>query len=265
MIGDMNDEIQKNAFKMSDRSDRTFSSNIIALKKGMNAGIPIAVGYFAVSFTLGIAARNAGLNAFQGFLASLLNNASAGEYAGFALIAADATYLEVLLVTLITNARYLLMSFALSQKLSPNTPIHHRLLLGYAVTDEIFGISVSRPGYLNPYYTFGAILIAIPCWAVGTIIGVVAGNVLPLRAVSALSVALYGMFLAVIIPPGRKDKILTVLVIVSFVLSFISEKLPPLAHMSAGTRTIFLTVILSGLAAILFPLSKKEVDVTDES
>lgn len=253
------------SIRISDKRDSTVSSNIPALKKGMHVGIPIALGYFAVSFTLGIAARNVGLTAFQGFLASLLNNASAGEYAGFALIGANASYLEVVLVTLITNARYMLMSFALSQKLSPDTPVHHRLLLGYAVTDEIFGISVSRPGNLNPYYTFGAILIAIPCWAVGTFLGVAAGNILPLRAVSALSVALYGMFLAVIVPPGRKDKVITVLVVISFILSFISEMLSLFAGISAGTRIIFLTVLISGAAAVLFPVSKKGEDMPYES
>ncbi len=157
------------------------------------------------------------------------------------------------------------MSFALSQKLSSGTPVYHRLILGYAVTDEIWGISVSRPGYLNPYYTFGAILIAIPCWAIGTFLGVVAGNVLPLRVVSALSVALYGMFLAVIVPPGQKDKIIAVLVLISFILSFISEKLSLLANISMGTRTIFLTVIISGTAAVLFPVSKNGEDMPDES
>ena len=111
-----------------------------ALREGIKDGIPIGLGYFAVSFSLGIAARNAGLTALQGFLASLSTNASAGEYAAFIIIAADAPYLEMVLVTLITNARYLLMSCALSQKFSPDTPLYHRLLVGYDVTDEIFSL-----------------------------------------------------------------------------------------------------------------------------
>ena len=113
-------------------------------REGMRDGSPFALGYFAVSFTLGIAARNAGLTALQGFLASLLNNASAGEYAGFSLIALAAPYWEVALVTLITNARYLLMSCALSQKFAPATLLRHRLLVGYGVTDELFGIAMAR-------------------------------------------------------------------------------------------------------------------------
>ena len=215
--------------------------------EGMRDGIPIALGYLAVSFSLGIAARNAGLTAFQGFLASLLNNASAGEYAAFTLIAANATYLEVAIITLISNARYLLMSCA------PGTPFFHRLIIAYDVTDELFGITIARPGYLNPFYTYGAIVLAAPAWSVGTALGIMAGNVLPLRVVSALSVALYGMFLAIIIPPARKDKVVAALVAISFALSFAGSYLPVVSSMSSGTRTIILTVVISSAAAILFP------------
>ena len=113
-------------------------------------------------------------------------------------------YLEVAIITLIANARYLLMSCALAQRFAPGTPFFHRLIIGYDVTDELFGITIARPGYLNPFYTYGAIALAAPAWASGTALGIIAGNLLPLRAVSALSVALYGMFLAIIIPrPGR--------------------------------------------------------------
>ena len=198
--------------------------------EGMRDGFPIALGYFAVAFSLGIAARNAGLTPVQGFLASILNNASAGEYAAFTLIAAGATYWEVAVITLIANARYLLMSCALAQRFSPATPFFHRLLIGYDVTDELFGITIARPGYLNPYYTYGAILLAAPAWAIGTALGIIAGNALPLRVVSALSVALYGMFLAIIIPPARKNRIVAALVVISFVLSFACEYLLSLIH-----------------------------------
>ncbi len=111
------------------------------LQKGLKDGIPIALGYFAVSFTLGITAKNAGLTALQAMLASFTLNASAGEFAGFTLIAAGAGYLEIAIMEFVANARYLLMSCALSQKLSPDTPLWQRLLIGYDVTDEIFGIS----------------------------------------------------------------------------------------------------------------------------
>ena len=227
--------------------------------EGMRDGVPIALGYFAVSFSLGIAARRAGFSPFQGFLASLLNNASAGEYAAFALITSGATYLQVAIITLIANARYLLMSCALAQKFTPETPFIHRLIIGYDVTDELFGITIARPGPLNPWYTYGAILLAAPAWASGTALGIIAGNLLPLRAVSALSVALYGMFLAIIIPPARKSKIVAALVAISFFLSFVCNYLPGISALSDGTRTILLTVLISAAAAILFPV-KQEAD-----
>ena len=228
-----------------------FSKKIFC--EGMRDGVPIALGYFAVSFSLGIAARRAGFTPFQGFLVSLLNNASAGEYAAFAIIMANATYLEVAVITLIANARYLLMSCALAQRFAPGTPFWHRLVIGYDVTDELFGITIARPGSLNPCYTYGAILLAAPAWASGTALGIVAGNLLPLRAVSALSVALYGMFLAIIIPPARKDKVVAVLITLAFLLSFLASCLPVISSLSEGTRTIILTIVLSAGAAALFP------------
>ena len=225
---------------------------------GMRDGFPIALGYFAVSFSLGIAARNAGLTPMQGFWASLLNNASAGEYAAFTLIAARVTYWEVAVITLIANARELLMRCALVQRFAPETPFFHRLLIGYDVTDELFGITIARPGPLNPYYTYGAILLAAPAWAIGTALGILAGNALPLRIVSALSVALYGMFLAIIIPPARKNRIVAALVLLSFALSFACNYLPGVSALSDGTRTIILTVVISAAAAVLFPVKQEE-------
>ncbi len=221
---------------------------------GLKDGIPIGLGYFAVSFSLGVAAKAAGMNAFQGFLVSLLNNASAGEYAGFTVIAANATYLEMALITLIANARYLLMSCALIQRFTPDIGLVHRLLMGHYVTDEIFSITVARPGKLNPFYTYGAIVIAAPCWSIGTALGVVAGNLLPLRAVSALSVALYGMFLAVIVPPARKNPVIAGCVLISFAASFLVTHAPFVSDLSEGTGTIILTVVISAVAAILFPI-----------
>lgn len=230
------------------------------LLEGVKDGIPIAAGYFAVSFSLGIAAKKAGLSALQGFLASALNNASAGEYVGFVLIAADASYIELAVMTLITNARYFLMSCALSQKLRPETPLWQRLLLGYDVTDEIFGISIAREGYLNPYYSYGAFIPAIPGWAFGTMFGIIAGNVLPPRIVSALSVALYGMFIAIIIPPSKKNRIVAALVILSFAASELATVLPVLSTASDGTRTILLTLAISAAAALISPVKPEDTN-----
>ena len=228
---------------------------------GIRDGFPIALGYFAVSFSLGIAARNAGLTPMQGFWASLLNNASAGEYAAFTLIAAKATYLEVAIITLIANARYLLMSCALAQRFSPETPFFHRLLIGYDVTDELFGITIARPGYLNPCYTYGAILLAAPAWAIGTALGIVAGNALPLRVVSALSVALYGMFLAIIIPPARSIRPVLYTVLMAAAISSLFYFTPVLKDLSRGWVIILCAVLVSGLMAWRHPIKTQEEEL----
>ncbi len=226
--------------------------------KGLRDGIPISLGYLAVAFTLGIAAKNAGFTAFQAALASLTNNASAGQFAGFTLAAAGAGYLELAVMELIVNARYLLMSCALSQKLSPETSILHRLLVSAGVTDEIFGVSMSAPGKLNPFYTIGLLAIASPGWASGTYLGVLMGNLLPVNVVRALSVGLYGMFLAVIVPPARKSKVLAGVILISMAASFAFAKLPLISELSTGNRTILLTVLIAGGAAALFPVKEEE-------
>ena len=226
--------------------------------QGLRDGFPIGLGYFAVAFSLGITARNAGLTAVQGFIASFLNHASAGEYALFSLIAANAAYWEVALVICITNARYLLMSAALSQKIRPDTPMIHRILVGFGITDEIFGLGIAEKGPTRPVYLYSAFLIAALCWASGTACGIIAGNILPGRVVSALSVAIYGMFLAIIIPPARANRIVAALVLVSFVCSYAFSALPGVRSLSAGMQTIILTVAISALAAILFPVEETE-------
>ena len=232
-------------------------NNKLAFSNGMRDGVPIGLGYFAVAFTLGIAAKNAGLNAWQSFIVSLTNNASAGEYAGFTMIAANATYLEMAIMILVANARYLLMSCALSQKLDAKTPLYHRMLIGFDVTDEIFGICINVKDKLNPFYAYGAMAVAIPGWSIGTYIGVLMGNVLPDSLVSALSVGLYGMFIAIIIPPARENKVVLGLVIVSMLASTMFTVLPFLNMLPSGTVVIILTIAISSVAAFLFPIKEE--------
>ena len=220
---------------------------------GLRDGIPIGLGYFAVSFSLGIIAKKAGLNAIDGFFASALTSASAGEYGVFSQMVMHATYLEVALITLIANARYMLMSCALSQKFDKATSMLHRFFIGFYITDEIFGVTIARPGYIVPQYTYGAILAAIPLWGLGTSFGIIAGSILPTRAVSALSVALYGMFIAIIIPPAKKERSVLIAVSISFALSYICSIIPGINELSSGTRTIILTVLIASVIAIIFP------------
>ena len=215
------------------------------------------LGYFAVSFALGIAAREAGITAFQAGLTSALINASAGEYIGFTLIAANAGYFEVLIMEAVANARYLLMSCSLSQKLPPDTPLRHRLLVGFYITDEIFSVSYAQPGMLNPWYTFGAAAAAAPGWALGTVCGVLIGDILPLRFVSALGVGLYGMFIASFVPPARENKLICGLVAVSFAASLLFSMVS-VPWLTDGVKIIILTVVISLAAAILFPVKENE-------
>ncbi len=221
---------------------------------GARDGLPIGLGYFAVAFSLGITAKAAGLVPAQGFIASFLNHASAGEYALFSLIAANAAYWEVAMVICITNARYLLMSAALSQKFSPETPFFHRLLIGFGITDEIFGLGIAQKGWLSPAYMYSAFLVAELFWSSGTASGIIAGNILPANVVSALSVAIYGMFLAIIIPPARENRVVAGLVLVSFACSFAFSVLPLVSALSGGMKTIILTVAISAVGAVLFPV-----------
>lgn len=223
---------------------------------GLRDAVPVGLGYLAVSFSLGIVCKNAGMNVWESALLSLLNNASAGEYAALTVIAARASLWEMALLTLIANARYLLMSCALSQKLDPSVSVGHRMLIGYDVTDEIFGICVSVDGKLNPFYAYGAMLVALPGWAVGTYLGVRMGSILPARLVSALSVALYGMFIAIIVPPARRSRFVAGLIAASMLLSALLTYLSFFQFLSSGMRVILLTVALSAAAAILKPIEE---------
>ncbi|MBR4457115.1 MAG: AzlC family ABC transporter permease [Solobacterium sp.] len=226
--------------------------------QGMKDAVPVGLGYFAVSFALGITMKNAGLLPLQGFLISLLNNASAGEYAGTAMIAAAASYLETALMVLAANARYTLMSTAFSQKFSEKTAMIHRWIIGFVLTDELFALGVRQKGYLVPAYYYGMMSVAMPGWAFGTMFGILFGALLPSRIVSALSVALFAMFLAVIIPPARHNPVIRNVVLAGFALSFLSTVLPGIRALSEGVRMIGLTVGIAAAAAFLHPVKEEE-------
>ena len=248
---------------------KTYNNNQEVILEGLKAGFPIGLGYFAVSFSLGIIAKSANVSPFQCFITSFLNHASAGEYAIFTCIRDNTTYLEIALMVFIANIRYVLMSCALSQRIHEKDSMLARFLYGFTVTDEIFAVEIGRKGYLNIIYTMTAFLTAVVMWSCGTTVGCLAGSILPDSIVSALSVALYGMFLAIIIPPARKEKLIGGIIAVCFVFSYLASKLPVVCNVSSGTRTIVLTVIIATACAILFPVkdetSGEEVEAKDES
>ncbi len=232
---------------------------------GLRDGIPICLGYLAVSFTFGIMAKKVGVTVFQAVLISLTNLTSAGQFAGLTCIQAMSSYTEIVLTQIVINLRYCLMSCSLSQKFDSKMPYYHRFLIAYGVTDEIFGVSSGYKGKLPPSYSYGLILISTFGWVFGTFLGIVSGNILPARAISALSVALYGMFIAIIIPPARDNKVILGIIIAAMTTSLLFEKLPYLSMISSGFRIIIITVAISAIAAYFFPVEDEEGGTESES
>ncbi len=231
--------------------------------RGLRDGFPICLGYFAVAFALGIEAKRVGLTAFQSFLMSTGMVASAGEFAALLLIASNAGVIEMITTCVIVNLRYFLMSCALSQKLSSTIPIVHRFGVAYCITDEIFGLSSAVPGYLEPFYSYAITIISVVGWSGGTVMGVLVGSILPPMAVNALSVSLYGMFLAIIIPPAKENHFIGGLVAVSMAASWVFSVLPITAGISSGFKVIILTVLLAGAAAIINPMNLSDEELVE--
>jgi len=231
-------------------------------QKGMRDALPIGAGYLAVAFSLGFTARNTGMVPALGFISSLFTRASAGEYAVYALISAGTAYLEVFAVCLIANLRYLLMGASLTQKFATDMPLWKRIIASCCITDEIFGISIAYKGNLPLSYPVGATVLAGTLWGMGTALGIAAGNILPDILVSSLSVALYGMFIAIIIPPAKTDKAVLLSVLSGFLLSWLFSILPVISTISPGVRIVILTLLISAAAAIIKPLKEEKEDTS---
>lgn len=228
--------------------------------QGAKDGIPICLGYFAVSFAFGMLAVTSGLSVFQAVLLSLTNLTSAGQVAGVSLIQAGAAYYEMALTQLVINLRYCLMSFSLSQKVDRQAPFFHRFFIAYGITDEIFAVAASQKGKVGPGYVYGLISVAAPGWVLGTLCGAVAGSLMPASLVSALGIAIYGMFLAIIIPPAKSNKVIFACVAGAMVLSTLFRVIPILKSISAGFVIILVTVVVAGMAAWLFPVNEEAED-----
>lgn len=234
-------------------------SNFSLFKKGLKNGIPIFLGYLAVSFTFGIAARGEGLTSLQTILISATNLTSAGQFAALGVIAASSGYIEMALTQLIINLRYCLMSSSLSQRFDPKMRVYHRYLISFGVTDEIFGVSSAYPHEnVPPAYCYGLIAASWPGWVLGTALGAISGDILPASVLSALGVALYGMFIAIIVPPTKNNKVLLGIVVISMLLSLLFAVTPLLKEISSGFRVIILTLIIASVAAYFFPIKDEE-------
>ena len=229
-----------------------------SIQTGIKDGIPVALGYFAVSFTFGMAVVWDGFSVWHAVLISLTNVTSAGQFAGLSIIAAGGSLLEMALTQLIINLRYCLMSCALSQKWDPAVPSFHRFLVAHGVTDEIFGVSILKEGHLNPWFNYGLMSAAVPGWVGGTVIGALCGAILPESLTSALGIAIYGMFLAIVIPPSKKERAIAAVVIAAMVCSTVFRLTPVLKGVSSGFQIIIITVLEAGVAAALRPVEQAE-------
>ena len=224
---------------------------------GLKDGAPIALGYFSVSFSFGILALGGGLTGFQAALTSLTNVTSAGQFAGLQIIIAGGTLLEMAVTQLIINLRYALMSLSLSQKLSERVTFWQRLIIAFANTDEIFAVAMAHGRELSFSYMAGLQILPVIGWTAGTAVGAAAGSMLPEAVNSALSVALYGMFIAVVIPEAKKVRSVLATAALALLMSCVIYYLPVFSGISAGVSIIICTVAASAAGAVLFPLHEE--------
>lgn len=218
---------------------------------GFKDGAPIGFGYLTVSFAFGILASQKGLSIFHAVLMSATNLTSAGQFAALDIIHSNLSYYELALTQFILNLRYFLMSCALSQKLDPETNLKHRLTASFGITDEIFAINASKPGKVSAYYTYGAMSIAIPGWTLGTFLGAFSDNLMSESLKSALGVAIFGMFIAILIPPAKQDKSILAVVLSAAFLAWLFKEAPLLSQISSGFGIIIITIVVSAAAAYL--------------
>ncbi|MBE6802314.1 MAG: AzlC family ABC transporter permease [Ruminococcaceae bacterium] len=238
-------------------------TEVNSFKKGLKDGIPICLGYFSVAFAFGIFAVENGLTVFQATVISLTNLTSAGQLAGVPIIMGG-TLPELALSQLIINSRYSLMSVSLSQKFSHKVKLKDKLLISYANTDEIFAVAISQKGEIGKKYMLGLMLLPIFGWTSGTLIGAVAGNILPPMVTAALGLAIYGMFVAIVVPAAKKEKATALCVAIAIALSCAFKYIPLLTKVPTGFTVIICSVIAAAILAVVAPI-KTEEEVTENA
>ena len=228
--------------------------------QGIKDGFPICMGYFSVSMAFGLTAVLSGLPVWSAIMMSLSNLTSAGQFAGANILVENGTFIELVITTLIINIRYFLMSLSISQKVNPNLTIKERLAISFGITDEVFAVSMQRKTSLSSIYMAGLIITPVIGWTAGTTVGAIASQFMPQILTSSMGIALYGMFIAIIIPPARENKNVSYAIIFSVILSIVFEYLPLLSKISDGWSIIIITVLVSALAATFFPVKQKTVE-----
>ena len=231
--------------------------------QGLKDGLPICLGYFSVSVAFGMTTVLAGMPLWAAVLISLTNLTSAGQFAGANLMLAGVNMMELGLTTLVINIRYFLMSLSVSQKVERKMSMKERLAVSFGITDEIFAVSMQYKGELSTPYMAGLIITPILGWTGGTLAGGAATSVMPEALSSALGIALYGMFIAVIIPPAREERSVLFTVILAILSSLAFTYLPGLRNLGSGWSIIIITIAVSAVAAWLFPRKPEEVEGTE--
>lgn len=235
-----------------------------AFKRGLKDGIPICLGYLSVAVTFGMLCTENDLPFWIAVLISMTNLTSAGQFAGAGLMIAGASFFEIGLTTFVINLRYLLMSLSLSQKVETKIKVPTRMAMSFGITDEIFAVAMQEKGMVKPAYFFGLLFLPYWGWALGTLIGATAIELLPLIVRSALGIAIYGMFLAIIIPPARDEKPILYIVLFGALVSCLLEFLPLFQNLSGGWKIIICAVLASALAAKLWPVPQAADEVKEE-
>ncbi len=240
------------------RGKRKVTTPSLTFLKGVTDGIPICLGYLSVSFTFGMMAAEGGLPAWVAVLISMTNMTSAGQFAGMALILNGGSYIELVVTTLVINLRYMLMSLSLSQKLDPLMSLLERCAISFGNTDEIFAVAMQQEGKVNGAYFSGLMSMPYLGWSAGTWIGATATGLLPLSLRTALGIAIYGMFLAIIVPPARKLKPVFYTIVISVVLSCVFRWAPFLNQLSSGWVIIICAAVASSLMALRYPVDVEQ-------
>ncbi|MBO5007584.1 MAG: AzlC family ABC transporter permease [Clostridia bacterium] len=226
--------------------------------KGIIDGIPICLGYLSVSFAFGIFSVESGLSILEAVLISMTNVTSAGQLAAVPIITGGGAFLELAATQLVINLRYALMSVSLSQKLHPNVRLFDRFIISFVNTDEVFAVASSNTGEVKRNYLYGLILTPYLGWASGTLLGAVAGNILPAIVISSLGVAIYAMFVAIVVPEAKKRSCTAMCVVFAIALSCVFKYTPLLCHIPQGFVIIICAVAASALFAAVMPIPQPE-------
>ena len=227
-------------------------------KLGLKRGIPICLGYLSVSFTFGLLAVNGGIPVWLAIFISLSNLTGAGQFACLSLMIGGTTYIEIALTTLIINLRYTLMSISLSQKVDEKITTLQRMIFGYAITDEVFSVASVEQGAVTFPYMLGLMTLPIVGWVGGTTLGALICSNLPAAVSNAMGIAIYGMFIAIMVPPMKGSKAISLVVVLAVVLHLILYYTPCLSFISSGFRAIIAALIAATIGALLFPQKEEE-------